>query len=98
MSRWRLPPVLIQSPFLAVLSLLCTKHLVIMLYEPNLILDVDHDHPCDTDTPDIHCTLPTAKMVEAVIHLHLHLHLHLIERWAIRSVRPLGVPTEQLCR
>ncbi len=62
-----------------------------MLYKPNLI---DHDHPCDTDAPDIHFALPTAKMVEAAIHFHLHL----IERWEIRSVRPLGVPTEQLCR
>jgi hypothetical protein len=80
MSRWRLPSALIRSPLLEALSLLCTKRLGIMLYEPNVILNVDHDHPCDTDTPDI------------------HFHLHLIERWEIRSVRPLGVPTEQLCR
>jgi hypothetical protein len=63
-----------------------------MLYKPNLIIDVDHDHPCDTDTPSIHFALPTAQMVEGAIRVHLHLHL--IERLEIRSVKPLGVPTE----
>jgi hypothetical protein len=61
--------VLIRSPFLEELSLLCTEYLVIMLYERTVILNVDHDQPCDTDTSlvIIHFALPTAKMVEAAI-------------------------------